>query len=278
MNPGQSGPGHSDRYWEAIGKGWVRERPQRTWRAHSDAVNRRLLSDWLPAVREGRLLKTDSFDEAVSEGVADVLVARCRHYTGIDVAPETLRRTAKRLAHGSLAAADVRRLPFRAGSFDTVVSLSTLDHFATRAELIGSLRELRRVSAPGATLVLTLDNPSNPLLWLRGALPYRFLNRAGLVPYYVGVTLAPAELCRAVEEAGFAVEETRAILHVPRVLAIALGRWLARWTDGPARARWLRGLMAFERLGHLPTRLRTGHFVAVRARVPGDRQGGPEEA
>ncbi len=260
--------GDEIRYWDSVGAAWGRDHPQRLWRAHADAVNRRLVEAWIPASGEGHLLKTDGFDEAVAEGVSEALRGRCARFTVIDLAPETLRRAAPRLHSGRPTAADVRALPFPDASFDTVLSLSTLDHFATREELIGSLCELRRVSAPGATLVLTLDNPQNPMLSLRGALPYAWLNRIGVVPYYVGVNLSPTALRGAIESAGFVVEEVRAMLHVPRVLAIPLSRVVQRFASDRGRARWLRWLAAFESLERLPTRFVTGHFVAVRARVP----------
>lgn len=256
------------RYWNAIGEAWGDDHPQLLWRAHSDAVNRRLLSAWLPVGARGRLLKTDGFDEAVAEGVAAALADRCERLVVTDLAVETLRRAAPRLPTGPPVVADARSLPFRDASCDTVVSLSTLDHFATRGELITSLRELRRVCAPGATLVLTLDNPRNPILRLRGAIPYRLLHRVGLAPYFVGVNLAPDGLRAAVDDAGFVVEQVRAILHVPRVLAIPLTRQVARLAGARGRARWLRVLAAFEDLERWPTRFWTGHFTAVRARVP----------
>ena len=83
--------GDEGRYWDAIGKEWGRDRPPRLWRAHSDAVNRKLLAAWLPPSQQGRLLKTDGFDEAVAEGVVEMLLTRCRRLTVIDLARETLR-------------------------------------------------------------------------------------------------------------------------------------------------------------------------------------------
>jgi len=135
------------------------------------------------------------------------------------------------------------------------VSNSTLDHFPALAEVETAVRELHRVLAPGGLLVLTLDNPWNPLVALRNALPFGPLARIGLVPYYVGATCGPRRLRRLLGEAGFLVEELGAVLHVPRVAARALR---------PP----LRLLVAAERLGRWPTRYLTGQFVAARARRP----------
>jgi hypothetical protein len=54
---------------------------------------------------------------------------------------------------------------------------------------------------------------------------------------------------------------------VPRVLAVAVCRWLARHrgTREPS-PRGLVWLERFERLGGLPTRAISGHFLAVVAR------------
>src|SRR5205085_1532177 len=72
---------------------------------------------------------------------------------------------------------------------------------------------------PGGLAVVTLDNPRNPLVALRNALPFRPLV---LVPYYVGATLGPRGLGAALESVGFAVEELAAVMHVPRIAARAL--------------------------------------------------------
>ena len=60
--------------------------------------------------------------------------------------------------------ADVRSLPFAEASFGVVFSGSTLDHFESAADIQRSLGELYRVLRPGGTLILTLDNPANPLI------------------------------------------------------------------------------------------------------------------
>ena len=93
-----------------------------------------------------------------------------------------------------VACADVRSLPFADGTFDVVVSNSTLDHFRSRKELIASMRELNRVTRPGGELVLTLDNRANPVVAFRNALPFHWLNRIRVLPYYVGVTCGPRGL------------------------------------------------------------------------------------
>ncbi len=94
----------------------------------------------------------------------------------------------------------MRRLPFATGSIDAVVSTSTLDHPRYAKDHRAAVAELRRVIAPGGTLVLTLDNVENAtygLLHVAAAL--------GSVPFPLGRSAAMSDLERLVEEAGFEV-------------------------------------------------------------------------
>jgi SAM-dependent methyltransferase len=237
--------------WDAVLASWRETRGTSLLRAYSDAANRRLLERWLPP-RAGRVLKTDVFDEAVAEGLAPFLATRAEALVAIDASPAAVEAARRRHPELDARVADVRALPFEDGSFDVVVSTSTLDHFQARADIDTALRELRRVLTPGGFAVVTLDNPWNPLVALRNALPAR---PHALVPYYVGVTLGPRALRAALAGAGFAVEELAAVLHAPRLAARALR---------PP----LRLLLSAERLERWPTRYLTGQFVAARARRP----------
>ena len=232
-------------------------------RAYSDDVNRRLLARWLPP-HATRLLKTDLFDEAVSDGlypalrwVADVVV-------GVDLSHESVAAAHDRYPELEAHVGDIRALPFPDASFDAVVSNSTLDHFASFSDVVLGVNELARVLAPGGHLVITLDNAWNPLVALRNALPYRSLNRLGLVPYFVGVTCGPARLRTTLEQAGFTVTEMSAVMHFPRVVARVLG--LGR--RGRNRPTTRRVLQLFESFSRLPTRYVTGQFVAAKAYRP----------
>lgn len=72
---------------------------------------------------------------------------------GADLAPEMLAAARATLGPTHpLAAADAARLPFRAGSFDAVVSSSSFHYWPDPA---AGLAELRRVLRPGGRLVVT---------------------------------------------------------------------------------------------------------------------------
>jgi SAM-dependent methyltransferase len=253
-------------YWDTVGEQWMKAQPDGLWRRHSDAVNRALLDRWIPESGVARLLKTDLFDESTSGGLAERLAASARLVVGIDVSAEIARGARRRCPGIQAVAADVRHLPFRDHSFDGVVSLSTLDHFTARADLSASLGELHRILREGGTLVLTMDNPGNPLVGLRNALPWSLLRRVGLVPYQVGMTFGPQQLRKMLADAGFDVVEVRPILHCLRVLAVPVARIFERHASEQGKRALLRWLLASENLSRMPFRYLTGHFVALLAR------------
>lgn len=250
--------------WDATIAEWFSQRTGLLWRAHADAVNVALLERWLGTARLSRALKTDLFDEGVAEGLFPWLAARGVAVVGIDVSPDVVEAARRRYPELDARLADVRALPFADGEFDVVVSNSTLDHFDSKSEVDEAIAEIARVLAPGGVLVLTLDNPLNPIVALRNALPFRWLHALRLVPYYTGATYAPRRLRASLRRHGLEPDQESSILHCPRVLAVALAGLLER-LGGVGASRYLNVLSRFERLGALPTCYVTGYFVAVRA-------------
>jgi len=254
--------------WNAVAEEWLERVPHNLWRRHSDAVNAMLVDRWLPYKMLDRVLKTDLFDEAVTSGLYPVLARHASSVAALDVSRVIIHAAVARYPKLKPYAADVRALPFETDSFDAIVSNSTLDHFETKADIDGALKELYRVLRPGGTLILTLDNAANPVIAIRNILPYRLTHAARLVPYPVGKTLGPARAKNSVSAAGFEVLETTTVMHAPRVLAIPLMNAAEKWGKPALRDALLRIAMSFEKLGRLPTRNATGHFVAIRARKP----------
>jgi SAM-dependent methyltransferase len=248
------------RRWDSAFAGWREGRSAAFLRAYSDAANALLLADWLtePA---GRVLKTDLFDEAVGTGLVGALRARAGEVIAIDISPAVVAAARRRNPGLDARCADTRELPFADASFDVVFSNSTLDHFDSFDEVRTALAELHRVLAPGGRLLITVDNGANPLVLLRNALPQPLLARLRLVPYPIGVTSGPRRLRRVLADAGFDVEASRGVMHSPRVLVRAASALAPR-----ASPRLLRGVIALERLGSLPTRYLTAQFVAASAR------------
>ena len=159
-------------------------------------------------------------------------------------------------------------LPFAEGTFDLIISTSTLDHFESPAAIADSLAELFRVLRPGGRMIITMDNPANPLVALRNSLPFRLLNRLGVTPYFFGATCNQRKLQGMLTETGFTVLASDAVLHCPRVFAVAAARLLERFAPLRAQRVFLRILISFERLRTLRTRNLTGHFIAALAVKP----------
>jgi SAM-dependent methyltransferase len=217
---------------------------------------------WIPAV-----LKTDLFEEAYGR---DELLFSLPFDAGIKIgmdvsAPTVIQAADRRSGRGcQWINADVRRVPLADECVDLVLSNSTLDHFETEREIEHSLHELVRVLKPGGILLVTLDNPRNPLFFLlHGATKWTGIS------FQFGKTLPLQKLLRILERAGLEVESTDALIHNPRFVStlifLALRRVLGRRADTPIA--WL--LSAFSKLGRLPTRGLTAAFVAACARKPG---------
>ena len=243
----------------------LKQIPQASWRAYCDTVNQDLIARWWTCGKKERVLKTDLFEEAMGTGLCLRLHEYGEHVFGIDfsrkVAAEACARN--RNLHGITA--DARRLPFTTGSFDGIISTSTLDHFTNREELIQSIREIARVLRPGGTLILTLDNPGNPLIWLRQILPFRLLHRYGVVPYYVGYTCNYRSFKKLLLSMGFLIVDATAIAHFPRLPAVVLARWADKRDSPKFRLRLGSVLSAFEAMAKWPSRFATGNYFAVKA-------------
>ena len=144
---GGDAPHESPDYWDGIMEAWEPSPANRLWRAHSDAVNIGLIRRWLEPGR-GVVVKTDLFDEAVGQGVFAELAERADRVVGVDVSPRVVRVALERFPGLCGVVAGVEALPFGDGTVDTVFSNSTLDHFASHAQLRLSAAELARVVRP----------------------------------------------------------------------------------------------------------------------------------
>jgi SAM-dependent methyltransferase len=253
-------------YWDSVAEQWAATQPQRLWRLYCDRLNTELLAASVAGGHFERALKTDLFDEANSnEGLHAALAGMADTVVGIDVSLGTMRAACANNEGLAAVGADVCELPFADGSFDLILSNSTLDHMDSLADVAAGLAELQRVLRPGGRLVLTLDNLANPAVALRAALPYRLLSRLHLVPYYVGATCGPRRLRRMLEATGFATERMGAMMHCPRVPAVIAANALDRRGNDRAARGFIRFLLGLERLERLPTRYVTGYFVTVTA-------------
>ncbi|MBM3748676.1 MAG: class I SAM-dependent methyltransferase, partial [Acidobacteria bacterium] len=194
----------------------------------------------------------------------------------IDISQAFLRLARQRHPRLQVVASDVSSLALAGGSLDCIVSLSTLDHFRHESQIEAALGELHGCLKPGGRLLITMDNLSNPAVWLRNRLPQHWLRRLGIVPLFVGVACTSGRLHRLLTRAGFRVFRIRARLHCPRVLAVAVCRVAAALNFRPLNQAVLWLLAAFEVLDRVPTRFLTGYFIAVLAVKPdGTQEGNP---
>jgi SAM-dependent methyltransferase len=223
-----------------------------------------LLARWGGVRSVRRALKTDVFEEAMGngDGFLQELVSGVSVGVGMDVSPVAARCARENLCcpRAHLLSADSRTLPFASSSFSLIVSPSTLDHFADPRDLGTSLRELARVLEPGGILIITLDNRQNifdPLLRLAG--------RLGKVPYYLGKSYSVDELRGELEAAGFFVQETTAILHNPRLLAIGAVEMARRVGWSPLTRLVRHVLRSTQGLEHTALNYYLGSFVAAKA-------------
>jgi SAM-dependent methyltransferase len=254
-------------YWDKVMAKTRCGPPINAWRSYMRGVYVRLARAWLQDLDSGRSLKTDLFEEAITDH--HLLKDIGNGSVGIDNSFEVVRAARARLtAEGSqhpLIVGDLRELPLRSGTIKNILSGSSLDHFPEKADINESLAELERVLALGGTMVITFDNPHNPIVWLRNHLPFSWLNRLGLVPYYVGATCGRTEARERLEALGLVVTDVTAVAHAPRMPAI----WLITIAE---RMNWTflesvisRLLDRFEVMQRWPTSYLTGYYLAIRA-------------
>ena len=105
----------------------------------------------------------------------------------------------------SLAAADVRCLPYSDESFNWAISIATYHHIKGEAERLKALRELKRVLKPGGEALITVWNRWQPGFWFRSkemAVPWRMKGKTIYRYYYL---FSRHELEKLARQAGFEI-------------------------------------------------------------------------
>ena len=242
--------------WNALARGMSEPQFQEQIALYKRRENLELVRSWAPP-HTRTLLKTDLFEEGFGQdALLDVLGRWYPTAVGMDVSHVVAAAARARRLGTAWLASDACALPFKAASFDLIVSISTLDHLPPPL-LAGALAELCRVLRPAGCLVLTLDSRHNPLHVLSNELRRRLGRIHAERCYTVG------EVRAALRGQPVIVTETTAVYHVP-FPANFLAKQLHRVAGGAADA-WIRGFAsACGRLSALPTRFLTGRYIALR--------------
>ncbi len=228
------------------------------------------------ALRPGtKVLKTDVYEESLDSeyGLLSWLGQNAGQAIGIDKNEEVARRAAANVSQPGVPncnaiVCDVRRIAAPDGVFDLVISTSTLDHFSAESDLAASLGQILRILKPAGTVVLTMDNPENPVIAVRNRLPSRMLRRLALIPYPMGKAYSAAKLSRILAREGFRLEKTEFVMHAPRVLMVLAQRLARRLRSDRLAGALLGWFERFEGLRGRGLARRTGHFIALRATKP----------
>ena len=252
-------------YWERVSR-----KPEPSWyldpvtAVQKREAHLRLIREWSRGVSADRILKTDLFEEAFGEdSLLDSLFPGAELRCGMDASFGTASGAFRRYPQKIRAfTCDVRNLAARDGVFDVIISNSTLDHFMERASFLRALSELSRTLKPGGVLIITLDNPWNPLYP-----PLRWLSRLRNAPFRLGYTESAPRLKKDLASLGLIPEKTEWLLHNPRGLSTLLILGLRKLLPRKTADIGIRLLLnTCAQLNKLPTRKLTACFVAVSAR------------
>ena len=224
------------------------------------AVNRALVGRWADASRDGTVLKTDLFEEANgTDHILDALTAYGARVVGMDWASSTVARARQRFPDAGIdmTVTDLCAMNFQSGTFDLIVSTSTLDHFNTRWEFLQALKEMHRVLSPGGRMVLVIDNPLNPGYW-----PLRLLcGRAA--SFRLGYTMTQSGFRGELEDLGLRTVGVGYAIHNPRMVSTILFLFLRRLLGNRAEPAIRGCVKLFEFVGKLPIKPLTACFSVV---------------
>src|ERR1700694_4954563 len=122
------------------------------YRGRREVLERVIADIGLPA--SARIL-----DAGCGSGRNMLEMARRGNVAGVELSSASAE-LARARESGEVIEGSVMELPFEDGSFDLATSLDVIEHLD---DDLGSLRELRRVVAPGGSLLVTV--PAYPWLW-----------------------------------------------------------------------------------------------------------------
>ena len=244
------------RFWHGVGESFP-DLGGAASTAYYFENERRLLSGHVPDLGRCAVLKTDLWDEVKNTRILQWVRGQGATVFGIDISEPIVQQARAAFPDGSLraAVADVRRLPFRDGSFDAVYSMGTIEHFRDPETALG---EIHRVLRPGGRAVVGVPNRWDPFLRPLLAAALQALGRYG---YGYERSFSRRTFRRMLEAAGFEVVAETAILFVPgwlRMADLALHSYFPRLA--PATAALLKPFVWLDR--HVPAVRSYGYLLA----------------
>jgi SAM-dependent methyltransferase len=180
----------------------------------------------------------------------------------LDLAEPKLRRGRALAAAPALICGDALELPFADASFDRVMSVCAIEHFADGGR---ALDEMARVLAPGGELVMSADALTLATRWPR-------LYRAHCERYHVQRTYSHHELAAQLSARGLVVAAHQYQFRTRWAQQMYLGLSAYGGRIGFNAAAPVAPLVAAADRG---ARGDGGAIVLVRARRPGGEPGGP---
>ena len=173
-----------------------------------------LIKKWAGGLDGKRILKTDLREEAFGQDqILFSLPSENVEVCAIDISYNITKSASERkdlLGFGQkYICSDVRRLPFRDGAFDIILSTSTLDHFVSDADLLEALKELTRVMKKEGLFIATFNNQMNINYWF--ILTLGRLMRLISYPTRFYTERRLKEICSS---AGLVILDREAVVHI----------------------------------------------------------------
>lgn len=209
------------------------------------------LAKWLPKKRGLKVLKYDLYNEAtMTSTLADWFLSRKYDYYGVDISKEVVK-LAKKNFKGLIDAknfkvGDIRKLPFKANTFDVVFSFGTIEHIRENQT---ACDEAYRVLKPGGIFITGVNNKLD--LWfsylVNEIMNRRFKHITSYEPSYF-----PWTQRNWLNKAGFVKVHTTGMILFPHLIRYAdlFVEW--KQLNGPLRKIWdsvfINPLIRFARL------------------------------
>jgi len=171
-----------------------------------------LLGKWGIGVTK-RILMTDLYEAACgNNGIYSYLNGISNDVLGLDISPKFCLKARDNFKQQNIdigvISGDATMAPLANESVDVIISPSTFDHFP---QIDQALNECHRILRPGGKLILALNSADNPLFKLGVRLAERFKKHEYQTDYFYSLRQATTLL----EQAGFTVGRSTAIMHVP---------------------------------------------------------------